>query len=168
MQLNGCTGFSASTLNTIIIIIIIIITLAASCCTVSTTLFRILHLRGFVHNFSRGPSSNSNSSVRYCHSDCSPSLSCNFRGFMLHCQHKSFPDPSRNFRGFVQDFSSGLSCQVVVTPGFVLHCQHGSSLSLLDNTLSFCQLSSDCLPHSTTPQILQVFTLVLSLRVHTF
>ena len=77
--------------------------------------------------------------------------------FVLHCQHDSFPDPSRNFCGFVNDFSLGLSCSC---HDFVLHCQHGSSLNLLDNPPSFCQLSSDCLPHSTTLRILHAFTLV--------
>ena len=51
--------------------------------------------------------------------------------------------------------------------GFVLHCQHGSSLDLLDNPPSFCQSCSDLLPHSTTPRILRMFTVVLSSHVHT-
>ena len=62
------------------------------------------------------------------------------------------------------NFSPGLSCSC---HGFVLHCQHGSSLDLLDNPPSFCQLSSDCLLCSTTPRILHASTLVLSSRVHT-
>ena len=41
----------------------------------------------------------------------------------------------------------------------VTHCQHGSSLKLFDNPPSFCQLSSDCLLHSTT-RTLHAFTLV--------
>ena len=45
--------------------------------------------------------------------------------------------------------------------GFMLHCQHGSSLDILDNPPSFCQLSSDCLLCSTTP-------LVLSSRINTY
>ena len=61
--------------------------------------------------------------------------------------------------------SLGLSCSC---HGFILHCQHGSSLKLLDNMPSFCQLSSDCFSCSTTPQILHAFTLHLSSRVHTF
>ena len=77
----------------------------------------------------------------------------------------TLPDPSYNFCGFVHDFSPGLSCSC---HGFVLHCQHGSSLKLLNYLPSFCQLSSDCLPHSTTPRILHAFTLHLSSRVHTF
>ena len=59
-----------------------------------------------------------------------------------YCQHDSFPDSSCNFRGFIHNFSPGLSCSC---HGFMLHCQHGSSLDLLDNLPSFCQLSSDCL-----------------------
>ena len=74
-----------------------------------------------------------------------------------------FPDSSCNFCGFVHNFSPGLSCSC---HGFVLHCQHGSSLDLLDNPSSFCQLSSDCLLCSTT-RILHAFTLVLSSRIHT-
>ena len=78
----------------------------------------------------------------------------------------TLPDPLCNFRGFVHDFSPGPS--LCSCHGFVLHCQHGSSLNLFDNPPSFCQLSPDCLPRSTTPRILHVFTLVLSSRVHTF
>ena len=98
-------------------------------------------------------------------SDSSPSLCCKFRGFVLQCQHDSFPDPSYNFCGFMHDLSPGLSCSC---HSFVLHFQHGSSLKLLDYPPSFCQLFSDCLPHSTTPRILHMFTLLLSLCVHTF
>ena len=36
--------------------------------------------------------------------------------------------------------------------------QHSSSLNLLDNPPSFCQLSSDCLLRSTTPRVLYMFT----------
>ena len=36
------------------------------------------------------------------------------------------------------------------------------SLNLLDNPPSFCQLSSDCLLHSTTPRVLHTFTLTCS------
>ena len=137
----------------------------ASCCTFSTTLFQILHVTFAVScTTSQGPSSNSHGSMQHYHRDSSPSLPCNFRSFMLHCQHDSFPDPSCNFCSFMHDFSLGLSCSC---HGFVLHCQHSSSLNLLDNLPSFCQLSSDCLPHSTT-QILHAFSLVLSSCVHTF
>ena len=59
----------------------------------------------------------------------------------------------------------GASCSC---HGLMLHCQHGFSLNLLDNLPSFCQLFSDCLLRSTTPQILHTFTLVLRSRVHTF
>ena len=117
----------------------------------------------FVHDFSQGPSSNSHGSVQHYRHDSSPSLSCICRGFVLHCQHDSFPDSSCNFCGFVHDFSLGLSCSC---HGFMLHCQHDSSLNLHDDLPSVCQLSSDCLPCSTT-RILHVFTLVLSSRVHT-
>ena len=82
------------------------------------------NFRGFVHDISQSPSSNSHSSMQHYHGDPSPSHSCNFRDFMLHCQHDSFLDPSCNFRGFVHDFSPGLSCSC---HDFVLHCQHGSS-----------------------------------------
>ena len=120
---------------------------------------------GFVHDFSQGPSSNSHSSVQHYSRNSSPNLSCNFCSFVLHCQHGSFLNPSCNF--------VAASCtifllvfHVAVTASFVLHCQHGSSLNLLDNLPSFCQLSSDCLPRSTT-RILHAFTLVLSSCVHT-
>ena len=66
-------------------------------------------------------------------------------------------DSSCNFRGFMHNFSPGLSCSC---HGFVLHCQQGSSLDLLDNPPSFCQLSSHCLLFSTTPLILHAFTFV--------
>ena len=117
------------------------------------------------HDSFLDPSSNSHGSVQHYHCDSFPSLSCNFRGFVLQCQHESFPDPSCNFRGFVHDFSLGLSFSC---HGFVLHCHHGSSLIFLDNPPYFCQLSSDCLclPRSTTPGILHVFTFVLSSHVH--
>ena len=124
---------------------------------------------GFVHDFSQGPSSNSHGSVQHYHRDSSPSRSYNFHGFVLHCQHDSFLDPSCNFRGFMHDFPLGLSCSC---HGFMPHCQHGSTLNLLGNLPSFCQLSSDCLPHSTTPRIpgglLHVFALILSSCVHLF
>ena len=103
--------------------------------------------------------------VLQCQHDSCPDPSCNFHGFVLHCQHDPFPDPSYNFHGFMHDFSLGLSC---TCHSFVLHCQHSCSVKLLDNPPSFCQLSSDCFPHSTTPRILHAFTLLLSSRVHTF
>ena len=83
-------------------------------------------------------------------------VSRKFRGFVLQCQHVSFPDPSYNFRGFPHDFSPGQSSSC---HSFILHCQHGSSLKLLDNPPSFCQLSSDCFPRSTT---LEYYTRSLS------
>ena len=94
------------------------------------------NFRGFMHNLSQGPSSNSHSSVQHHHCDSSPSC-------------------SYNICSFVHDFSLGLSCSC---HSFMLHCQHGSSLDLLDNPPSFCQPSSDHLPHSTTPRILHAFT----------
>ena len=122
------------------------------------------NFHSFMHDFSQGPSSNCHGSVQHYHHDSSPSLSCNFCGFVLHCQHDSLPDTSCNFRGVMHDFSPGLSCSC---HSFKLHCQHGSSLNLLDYPGSFCQLSSDCLPRSTTLRILHMFTIVLSSHVHT-
>ena len=115
------------------------------------------NLRGFVHDFLKA-FSKSHSSLQHYHRNSSPSLSCNFRDFVLHCQHNSFLDPSCNFRGFLHDFSPGLSCSC---HGFELHFQHSSSLNLLDN-LPFRQLSSNCLPHNTNPHILHALTLILS------
>ena len=130
------------------------LTFVASCCSQHGSFSDpSCNFHGFMHEFSQSPSSNSHSSVQHYHRDSSTSHSCNFRGFVLHCQHDSFPDPSCNIRGLqlMHGFSPGLSYSC---HGFVLHCQHGSSLHLLDNLPSFCQLSFDRLPRGTTPRIL--------------
>ena len=84
---------------------------AASCCTVSTTLFRILHVTFTVSCMTL---------LRVLQvtlmAPCSTIIATllqvvlvNFRCFVLYCQHDSFPDPSCNFHGFVHDVSQGPS-----------------------------------------------------------
>ena len=133
-------GYSQASFILATLLQVFLINCAASCCSVSTSLFRIHY-------------------VTVTASYCTVSTT------LFRILHITFTAPSYNFHGFVHDFSLGLSCSC---HGFVLRCQHGSSLNLLDNPPSFCQLSSDCFPHSTTLRILHAFTLLLSSRVHTF
>ena len=121
---------------------------SASCYTVSTTLFRILHVTFTVScmTFFRvfqvtltAPCSTIIATLLQIF------LVTFARRFRAALSARPYSDRSCNFRGFVHPTTFSCSCH-----GFVLHCQHGSSLDLLDNLPSFYQPSSDRLTRSKT------------------
>ena len=123
-------------------------TFAASCCTVSTTLFRILHVTFTVScmTFLRVLQVTLTAPYSTIIVTLLQVVLVNFYCFVLHCQDDSFPDPSCNFHGFVHDVSQGPSSNSLDSVqhyhldsspsrscsfcGFVLHCQHNFFRSL--------------------------------------
>ena len=121
-----------------------VVTFVALCCTVSTTLFRILHVT-FTVSCMTFLTVLQVTLTALCSTIIATLLQVflvNFRCFVLHCQHDSFPDTSCNFHGFVHDVSQSPSsnshssvqhyhCDSSPSHschfcGFVLHCQHYS------------------------------------------